>query len=62
MNAQKICPDCGKENPTGSNFCVYCGKKQGEICTCWVKEQPYNCGLEKCPGIRLFVIEKRLNS
>ncbi len=22
-----VCPFCGKENPEGSNYCAYCGKK-----------------------------------
>lgn len=53
------CSDCGKLNPAEYNFCKYCGKKLVEICDCWVKEKPYNCGQSKCPGRRLFLIEKR---
>lgn len=55
----KKCPSCGKEIPTSANFCTHCGKKLNAVCDCWVKEKPYNCGLDKCPGIRLFLIEKR---
>lgn len=58
----KICSHCGREQPAGTNFCGYCGNKVSEICDCWVKEKPYNCGLDKCPGIRLFSIEKGLKS
>jgi len=55
----KKCPSCGKEIPTSANFCTHCGKKLNAVCNCWVKEKPYNCGLDKCPGIRLFLIEKK---
>lgn len=53
------CRSCEKEISTGSNFCSHCGKKQKSVCNCWVKEKPYNCGLNKCPGTRLFLIEKK---
>lgn len=55
---KKKCPSCGKGIPTNANFCSYCGKKQNLVYNCWVKEKPYNCGLDKCPGIRLFLTEK----
>lgn len=61
-NSNKKCSYCGREQPIGNNFCGYCGIKVSEICDCWVKEKPYNCGRSKCPGIRLFLIEKGLKS
>ena len=57
-NGKMKCPSCRKEIPTNSNFCSHCGKKQNIVCNCWVKEKPYNCGLDKCPGIRLYLTEK----
>ncbi|MGK0468247.1 zinc-ribbon domain-containing protein [Clostridium sp.] len=49
------CPNCGKGNRNNANFCRHCGKKIKENCTnCWVKkDQSYNCGSAKCPGLRL---------
>ncbi len=32
--------------------------KLKEVCDCWIKKEPYNCGQEKCPGYRLFAVEK----
>lgn len=53
------CPNCSSESSAESNFCDRCGKKLKETCICWVKnKEPYNCGLDKCPGYRLPVIEK----
>ena len=50
---------CGKENRDGANFCAECGAKLVEVCDCWVKKEPYNCGQAECPGYRLFLLEKR---
>lgn len=47
-----------KENEKQANFSSETGEKLNEVCpNCWIKHQPYNCGLEKCPGHRLFAIE-----
>lgn len=54
------CRNCGAEIADDANFCTCCAKKQKEVCNCWVKKEPYNCGLEKCPGYRLLEIEKSL--
>lgn len=43
------CPSCGGE-VQDVNFCRHCGKKLKDVCDCWVKEGPYDCGHEKCPG------------
>lgn len=42
-----------------ANFSSETGEKLHETCpSCWVKgNQPYNCGYDKCPGYKLFVIE-----
>ncbi|MDR3595148.1 hypothetical protein [Clostridium sp.] len=41
-----------------SNFSPQAGKKLHETCPkCWVKNKPYKCGLDKCPGYKLLVIE-----
>ena len=53
------CRFCGAENDDAANFCRMCGKKQREICNCGIKKKPYNCGQEKCPGYRLFLMEAR---
>lgn len=59
MDKKQQCKSCGAENVLEANFCANCGKKLSEVCPkCWLKkEQPYNCGYEKCPGYRLYVIE-----
>lgn len=49
-----ICEICKKENKEDNNFCIYCGNKLKEKCSCWIKKQPYNCGKQKCPSYRLF--------
>lgn len=48
------CPSCGWEHSEDTNFCTNCSVKLKEVCDCWVKKEPYNCGLEHCPGYRLF--------
>ena len=48
------CPNCGRENSQNANFCRGCATKLKEVCDCWVKKEPYNCGLDNCPGYRLF--------
>jgi hypothetical protein len=50
---------CGHINLKTSNFCGDCGRKLVEVCNCWVKKKPYNCGFEKCPGRDLGIMEKR---
>lgn len=52
------CEGCGAENPDSANFCRKCSRKLREECDCWVKKEPHNCGQEKCPGYRLFAVEK----
>ena len=49
------CAECGREIPSGSNFCPYCGSKQNSTCDCWVLGEPYACGYDKCPGILLLL-------
>ena len=51
------CPKCGAENAEGANFCRACATKLRQICACWVKKEPYNCGQDQCPGYRLFLME-----
>lgn len=48
------CKSCGTKNIEKANFCKYCGKKLKEVCNCWVKKEPYNCGNEECPGYMLL--------
>lgn len=52
------CKNCKTECSDNANFCENCGSKLKETCDCWIKKEPYNCGKEKCPGYRLFKIEK----
>ncbi len=52
------CPHCGKTVTSGDNFCKHCSGKLVDICDCWIKKQPYNCGQSKCPGYRLLVMEQ----
>ena len=39
------CPSCQAENPDSANFCKLCGTKLKEVCDCWIKKEPYNCGV-----------------
>lgn len=39
------------------NFNPQTGEKLNEVCQCWVKHKPYNCGFNKCPGYKLHSIE-----
>ena len=48
------CKKCGNRNSEAANFCRACGTKLREICDCWVKKEPYNCGQRECPSYRLF--------
>lgn len=48
------CKKCGNRNSEAANFCRACGTKLREICDCWVKKEPYNCGQSECPSYRLF--------
>ena len=50
----QLCPSCKAENRPCANFCKKCGAKLREVCNCWVKKEPYNCGQSECPGHRLF--------
>lgn len=52
------CTYCGSENLEHANFCRKCGSKLKEVCNCWIKKEPYNCGQVKCPGYRLFQAER----
>mgnify|MGYP005805205265 CR=1 FL=1 len=45
---------CGQRITYNSNFCPACGRKLKELCDCWVKKEPYNCGQSICPGYRLY--------
>jgi hypothetical protein len=41
-----------------SNFSSQTGEKLNETCPkCWIKNKPYKCGFDKCPGHKLLVIE-----
>lgn len=53
------CKSCGAECGERANFCRKCGTKLREVCDCPIKKEPYNCGQEKCPGYKLFVMEAR---
>ena len=48
-----VCPNCGHTISKG-NFCSYCSYKVVDICYCWVLKKPFNCGMNKCPGMRLL--------
>ncbi len=50
----QTCPKCEAKNRPRANFCKKCGAKLREVCNCWVKKGPYNCGQSECPGHRLF--------
>lgn len=52
------CKECSAENSDNANFCRMCGKKLREVCNCYIKKEPYNCGQDQCPGYRLFLMEK----
>lgn len=40
------------------NFCSKTGTKiKGRCNYCWVKKKPYNCGFDKCPGLKLYISE-----
>lgn len=52
------CRNCGAEVSQTANFCPHCGFRQHDLCDCWIKKEPYNCGQSKCPGYRLFQMEK----
>lgn len=52
------CKKCGTENLAEANFCRKCGAKLREVCDCWIKKEPYNCGQGKCPGYGLFRLER----
>jgi hypothetical protein len=40
------------------NFSSQTGKKLHETCPkCWVKNKPYKCEFDKCPGYKLLAIE-----
>ncbi len=52
------CKKCRSEIDKSANFCKFCGTKQNSICNCWIKKEPYNCGQEKCPGYKLFNLER----
>lgn len=62
MPKEAKCAACGQYIDGQDNFCRFCGTKQKEVCKCWIKKQPYNCGQDKCPGYRLFGIEKSLKT
>lgn len=48
------CYKCKYKNDDNANFCIMCGNKLKEICNCWIKKEPYNCGEQKCPSYRLY--------
>ena len=50
-----ICKNCGYKNKKEANFCIVCGTRLKKLCNCWVKKEPYDCGQDKCPGIKLFL-------
>lgn len=55
---QEQCKGCGADNPKGANFCRKCGEKLRQLCDCYIKKEPYNCGQDRCPGYRLFLMER----
>lgn len=52
------CKNCGAECLDNTNFCTKCGSKLKPICNCWIKKEPYNCGIDTCPGYKLFKMNK----
>lgn len=53
-----ICPHCAAKIPDDSNFCPKCAKKVVKVCNCWVKEEPFDCEHETCPGLDLWRLLK----
>ena len=54
-----VCPHCGHTISSG-NFCRYCSQKVVVVCNCWVLKKPFNCGMDKCPGMKLLTNAKLL--
>ncbi|UYZ36764.1 hypothetical protein OD350_03580 [Clostridium beijerinckii] len=51
-------PEASVQEQSQINFSPQTGEKLHEICpNCWVKNKPYKCGFDKCPGYKLLVIE-----
>ncbi|MDP4146092.1 MAG: hypothetical protein Q8936_16650 [Bacillota bacterium] len=42
------------------NFSNITGEKLNETCPhCWIKNKEYSCGMSKCPGYKLHIIEAK---
>ena len=50
------CPNCNSDVENG-NFCSACAWKLKDVCDCWVKKQPHDCGRDWCPGLELLAEE-----
>ena len=55
MGSTITCPHCHAENPENANFCEECATKLRQICDCWVKKEPYNCGHSECHGRKVLL-------
>lgn len=56
----RICPSCKQSNKSDANSCENCRIKISGTCiNCWVRNrQLYNFKFDKCPGYKLFILEK----
>lgn len=57
---ESTAPEVPVQEQYKDNFSTITGEKLSNTCpNCWVKGyKPYNCGFEKCPGYKLFTLEK----
>lgn len=57
---KEAAPEVEVQKQLEENFSPYTGEKLHDTCpNCWVKNnKPYNCGYDKCPGYKLFMLGK----
>lgn len=57
---KEVAPEVPVQKQLEENFSSYTGEKLHDVCpNCWVKDnKSYNCGYDKCPGYKLFTLEK----
>ena len=53
------CPHCGAK-VLEKNFCSQCGGKLVETCDCPFLETKFNCGFDRCPGLKIHRLLLRL--
>lgn len=54
------CKKCGRKVSKDDNFCGYCSNKLKEVCNCWLTNEPYNCGSDKCRGYEVIADRMRM--